>query len=184
MTAPGRAGAGAAGLLVLLLGSSLLSGCAIFHKKKPVACPGFGILGDADKITHFTPRGQDITDIDYRATVAGLGGSCASADDGQAIEMKVSIKLLANRGPALTGDQIGVPYFVSVIDRRDQKILAKATFVSPIKFAAGHAEAGVVEKVSEHIPLAPGAHGPDYEILVGFQLTQTELDYNRTHPGQ
>ena len=171
--------------LGLLLAGTLLSGCAIFHKSKPIPCPHIGILGDAANLTAFRPGGgHDITDVDYKAEVEGLSGTCSSAEHGKAIDMNVSLRLIASAGPALQGTKIGVPYFVSVIDHKSGQILAKADFISPINFPSGHRRAGVVEQVNEHIPVAHGRQGPDFDVLVGLQLTEAQLDYNRSHTGE
>ena len=162
-----------------LLALPALAGCSLFDKTPPPPCPQIGILADAQKMTVFRPGGKDITDVIYKAEVAAISGACKSADGGKAIDMTVSLKLIATRGPASKGESIKLPYFVSVVDHQSQQILAKSAFDSPLDFPSGARRAGVVEEVSEHIPLTQGRKGPDYDVLVGLQLTPEQLKYNR-----
>lgn len=172
-------------LAVLLVTAPLLSACALFNKTPPPPCPQIGILADAAKLTHFRPgEGRDITDVDFKGEVVGISGACKTGDKGKAIEMTVSLRLVATRGPASSGSAVTLPYFVSVVDHQTQRILAKRNFDSPIDFSGGQRRAGVVEVVTQHIPLTQGRKGSDFDVLVGLQLTAEQLDYNRHQVNQ
>ena len=59
----------------------------------------------------------------------------------------------------------GIEAFTPVINPPESAILGIGTIVRP-------------ETVQEIIPLADGQNAVAYEILIGIQLTQDELDYN------
>ena len=58
-------------------------------------------------------------------------------------------------------------------------ILAKEIFTSIVPFPEGRSQAGVVEELEQIIPLPDRKAGPNYEIIVGFQLTEEQLQQNR-----
>ena len=72
---------------------------------------------------------------------------------------------------------IDVPYFVAVADSQG-RIIAKQLFTTRLTFIAGIGTIVRPETVQEIIPLADGQNAVAYEILIGIQLTQDELDYN------
>ena len=73
-----------------------------------------------------------------------------------------------------------VTYFVAVIDRR-QTILNKRDFVIDLTFPPAQSRLEITEQLEEFIPLPKDASGDDYGIVIGFELTPDELQYNREH---
>jgi hypothetical protein len=71
-------------------------------------------------------------------------------------------------------------YFVAVIDRQ-QAILTKRDFVIDLDFPAAQSRLEITEQLEEVIPLPKEASGADYGIVIGFELTPEELQYNREH---
>ena len=98
-------------------------------------------------------------------------------------ETRLEVLVVDNRiaallGPAAGGPAVELPYFVAIVGP-DQAILAKQVFRSPIEFEKNRRRAGAMEQIDQTIPLAEGQTGADFEVLVGFQLTAQQLDYNR-----
>jgi hypothetical protein len=69
---------------------------------------------------------------------------------------------------------------VAVIDRR-QTILTKRDFVIDLSFPNSQSRLDITEQLEEFIPLPKDANGADYGIVIGFELTPDELQYNRDH---
>ena len=169
-----RTGAVAGAALVLGAG---LAGCGLFDRGPPKPCPRVSILRDAGSMTQFKPGpGRDLIDVRFEATFGEMSLSCEYDED--VITMKVGLQLFAARGPAADAPATELRYFVAVVDRT-QRILVKETFVSYLDFPRNRSRVGIAEEIAPRIPLKRGESAADYEILVGFQLSPAELDYNR-----
>ena len=169
-----RTGAVAGAALVLAAG---LAGCGLFDRGPPKPCPRVSILRDAGSLTQFKPGpGRDLIDVRFEATFGEMSLSCTYDDN--VITMIVGLQLFAARGPAADAPATELRYFVAVIDRA-QRILVKERFVSNVEFPRNRNRAGVAEEIAPRIPLRRDESAADYEILVGFQLSPAELEYNR-----
>jgi hypothetical protein len=74
-----------------------------------------------------------------------------------------------------------VTYFVAITDR-SQNIVAKQAFTSQFNFS-DKATAAIDDELVQRIPLAPTAPGSDHTLILGFQLTPEEIDFNAKNRG-
>ena len=169
----------------VMLAALALGGCSsvLSDGSKPaLACPKVGIVRDANKVTLFRPgNGQNATDVMARGLIADYTGTCTYDDSGVAID--VSLVLVAERGPAMTGAQAPFTYFVAV-STPDGTIVSKQAFPTTVDFPANGPRAGSREDLQPRIPLPKGQDARAYQILVGFQLSPDQLDYNRRNQGR
>ena len=86
--------------------------------------------------------------------------------------------LSAERGPALQTSQFSFDYFVTILTP-DGAVSAKEVFRTPVGFPSGVFRAGALESLTQTIPLESGADARGYSILIGFQLTEDQVEYNR-----
>ena len=70
-----------------------------------------------------------------------------------------------------------MPFYVAITDVAEN-IIAKETFGSKLEFQQSRRRIGMVEEISQKIPLA-GRRPSEYEILVGLQLNADQLEFNR-----
>lgn len=169
--------------MALLLVPMLMAACS---SKKDVApaCPRVSVLGEAGTMTRFAPGpGRDILDIDFEAEVADVSSACRDHKrDGKPVSLVVLAPVLvASRGPANTDRQAQFSYFVSVVDSA-QQILTKQIFPVTIDFSGNRNRVAFRDDdppITVDVPNPGGAGARAYEILVGMQLTQDEIDYNR-----
>ncbi|MFO1152444.1 MAG: hypothetical protein U1E42_02095 [Rhodospirillales bacterium] len=171
---------------VALLTAALLTGAlaACSSKEKPPACPRVAVLNGAGTLTRFAPGGgRDILDMDFEAEIADVVSACRDQKrDGNPISVVVVAPVLvANRGPANQDRQARFNYFVSVVDG-SETILTKQIFPIAMDFSGSRNRVVLRDDdppitIDVPNPQKIGARG--YEILVGFQLTQEEIDYNR-----
>ena len=168
----------AAGSALAVAAAMLLAGCSTFGGQTlDLACPKVGVLADAAHVTLFAPgSGHSPANVTARGTVADFSGKCSYDDTG--VTVALSLALVAERGPALAGNQVAVDYFVA-LSQPDGTIAAKQVFPTTIDFKGNSPRAGTREDVQPHIPLPKGVDARAYQILLGFQLTQDQLDYNR-----
>ena len=167
--------------LALLLVPALAGCDGVFGKKLngeglDLACPKISILRDANHVTLYRPGGQDATSVQARAQIVDYGGNCTYDETGVTVD--VSLFLVAERGPAMTGGALPLNYFAAVIDPMGNT-LTKTQFDTTIDFTGNSPRAGSREDLEPHIPLAKGKDARGYQVMVGFQLSRAQLDANR-----
>ncbi len=155
----------------------LSAGCGLFSSEPPRPCPPVSVLKDAAELIRYRPGpGRDLIDVVDQAKVARVERKCDY--DGNRLVVELKLDLAVERGPAAAAATVELPYFIAVIDAR-QRILAKEVFISRITFPADRRRLGVREETEQIIPLAESQSGADFEILVGFQLTEQQLEESR-----
>lgn len=148
-----------------------------FSKKELRPCPGLAVLRDTGRITEYRPgAGRDLLDVRYTVDIADVRATCKYDD--LTLRMSVAIDLIFTRGPAAEGAAMRVPYFVAVTKGEDE-ILAKRIFDSEIEFPESRRRAGVREEVDQTIQLLPDESAAAYEIIIGLQVSEDQLQRNR-----
>ncbi|MFC3226506.1 hypothetical protein ACFOGJ_04650 [Marinibaculum pumilum] len=167
-------------LALLLFASAVLAGCS---RERPPPCPDVRILAITSEMTKFRPGpGRDLTDVEYEVSTEAVAGGCAFRDENSRVEVEMTVTFVIERGPALQGDRVQFPYYIAIVTR-DEQILAKEVFQSQAEFGQGQRRIGLTESSREVIPMPDGQISLDYEILVGLQLTEEQLAYNRRERG-
>jgi|HigsolmetaAR203D_1030402.scaffolds.fasta_scaffold00476_23 hypothetical protein len=144
----------------------------------PQGCPSVRIVSDADRITQFRDGpGRDLTDVVARGVIADFSGECAY--EGNTVTVDLDLVIGAEKGPAAAaGDPARFVYFVAVADP-ELNILNKREFDTEIAFEGASSRAAVMEELVQVIPLERPVDGQYYQVLVGFQVSPEQLDYNR-----
>jgi hypothetical protein len=155
---------------------ALLPACSMFDKKDERACPRIEVVGDLSRVVKFQDGpGRDLSDIVYVARIDDAKSGCRYDKTGVTIELTVS--LLGERGRAGAGAaKTDATYFVAVTDRA-QNIIDKPIFTSQFDFSDKNV-AAIYDDFQLRIPLAETASASDHTIIVGFQLTPEEIDFN------
>lgn len=180
---PSRLRHAVAAVFALGIAGFAITGCSWFKKDVQV-CPKVLILSDTAQMTSFRPgNGRDVTDVQFQGEVNKVDSQCKYDKDTKVIDMTATLTLVAARGAALRQGEVTLPFFVSVVDRKTEKVLNKRIFQSPVPFPEGHRRSGVSEEIAERITVAAGHAITDYEVLVGFQLTEEQVDFNRKQRG-
>jgi hypothetical protein len=143
-------------------------------------CPLMGVLYDSSRLVSFAqPNNVRYANIDHTGEMEGVRGLCRYVD-ANPITMQMDISMQFGRGPASTSDRQTYRYWVAVT-RRGRAPIAKEYFDVDVRFPRN---AAVVDHV-EHIDriVIPRANadtsGENFEILVGFELTPEQLQFNR-----
>jgi hypothetical protein len=160
----------------------LLAGCGGGSGSRlPVACPTPGLLAEGADLTRYQPGPiRDLTTQEYDARLTGLSGSCTPGRDDRSIEMQLSVGFSVERGVVAEGREVDLPWFVAVMDRRDDRILNRVAFTERAVFARNETQVAVQgAPVSLSLPVGEGRSAQDYRILVSFALTGEELALNR-----
>ena len=145
-----------------------------------LTCPEITKVGDAVKLTRFSPGGHDLTDVLFEAAVGAVGGSCSSGDNGS-VNVALNVQFTASRGPADKTRKALFTYFVAIVDK-SENILAREQFDTGVAFPGNQTRNTAVEELEENIPLQKGQQGNQFRVFIGFVLTPDEVAYNRAHP--
>ena len=73
---------------------------------------------------------------------------------------------------------VDLRYLIATIDRNDQ-ILAKEVYKTTLSFMDGIQTARNTQEVEVFIPSAGKIDFRNHKVLVGFELTEVQLQYNR-----
>ena len=160
-----------AGIAALVLG-----GCGLILSTPGVVCPSVAVVAEAADVTQFAASGRDVVDIRYFARFADVQWSCDL--DGSSLEVELTLFLEGAAGPTSKAQTADFTYFVALA-RRGGGIIAKETFESRIALSSDAGTGILTDEIDQRIPLRAGQSGADLEILVGFQLTREQLEYNR-----
>ena len=164
-------------LAVLSLSAAALAAC-VDNQLPP--CPSVRVDSTTARLTQFKEgAGRDITDVEYQAEVVAYEGVCEFSEKG--VEVKMDLDFAIATGAAVKKGPASLYYFVAV----------PQLFPDPVGkrvFQLRHdlpATPGVREKVRENdlrifIPLKKDEPAASYDVYVGLQLTNEQLDYNRT----
>ncbi|CAK0774517.1 Lipoprotein [Azospirillaceae bacterium] len=157
-------------------GCSMLSSSSTKERTGDLGCPQVGIIRDLSQITNFRPGKRDLADVISHAEIADFKGDCTY--DGKGVSISVAVALVAERGPAFTGSQADYTYFVAIANP-ENRILAKQEFSTAVEFKNGAPRAGTREELTQAIPLAVDEDGRGYRVMLGFQLTPEQIEFNR-----
>ncbi len=156
--------------------ATVLAACA--DDAVPPPCPPVSFVSGLERATQFVPgQGTDLTEVTYDGRLESLSAGCDFRKEG--VRMVVSFNVVATRGAAATDRLARIPFFVAITDQNGE-ILEKEIFESEIPFEGNARRVGRVEEIEPYIPypIEPVLDG--YRVLIGFQLDEKQLEYNRT----
>lgn len=165
----------------LLAGLALLSACSSNEDKPAPSCPTVLILADAEHFTQFRPgRGRDVTDIVAEGDIIGFKGSCEFGKKNATLEMTLSVSFSLARGAANSNAVVEFPYFVAVPSMYPDPA-GKAVIPASVQFPGNLSKVRYSdEELQLSLPLGDGLAGASYEVIIGFQLDEDQLAYNRS----
>jgi hypothetical protein len=166
--------------LPLLAALPLLTDCAPSVGAFAPYCPTPRRLADASQLTVYRPgaTGRDVTDLVLQAEIVDVGGACQNGDDKGTVQADAAVTFRFNRGPAMPGRGIDVPYLVTITlgdaIREQQAYRMRVVFPSNVD---------TVTLASEPIhmvfPVNKTTTAASYTIWAAFQLSPEQLEYNR-----
>lgn len=143
-------------------------------------CPLMGVLYDTARVVRFEqPGNQRYANIAFTGEMQGVRGLCRYVD-ADPIRMNMEIEMAFGRGPAATTDHQTYRYWVAVT-RRGRAPIEKVYFDVDVRFPRGEHVVTQRERIDQIV--IPRANeeisGENFEILVGFELTPEQLQFNR-----
>lgn len=162
-------------VVLLALG---LAGCKGFGgaANAQYTCPAATTIPELQTIARLAPNGSDDS-IQSAGRIASVTSSCEDEDAGIATKLSIDFSALRT-GPGIK--RVELPYFVAIADSTGN-ILGKQLFAIAVEFPDQAPTVRTTEKVTAHLPLKNPQLGNVYTIIVGFQLSKNEIDFNRAH---
>ncbi len=142
-------------------------------------CPSASILSDTAVLTVFRAGAPaDPSGEAYTAAIDSVTSHCSYTKGAPTASATFSFTMHATRAPSPDGATYTLPYFLALT--QGERILSKKNGTFRITFAPGSAATTDSETLADTtITLEPGHPPTDYQLLVGFQLTDAERAYNQ-----
>ena len=155
----------------------LMSACS-FEPVPP--CPEIRIDAATASLTEFKQgSGRALEDVKYQAEIVSFEGTCQFDNGG--VEAVMDVDMIVTGGPAAQPGSVDLYYFVA-IPRFFPNPDGKKIFNRAYKIRAGGARR---ERITESnvrifLPLEDRLTAAGYDIYLGFQLTDEQLQHNRS----
>ncbi len=168
---------------IALLGALLLLPAACSSDedlgKEPLACPTVGVLSDASMLRVFADgAGREQANTAYELEFMRAHLLECELKKGK-MTASLRFEARAKTGPAVSSNEYEYPYFVALLNP-DGEVISKTIQKGSVKFKSGKAEAFFAEEYDDvEFTVPEGKDGRGYEILIGFQLTRDQIEFNR-----
>lgn len=143
----------------------------------PGPCPSAYALADASRLVQI--RGAEtLANVGFTGEIIGVRSFCRYHND-EPIIADLEIDFGFGRGPAAGDSSHTYRYFVAVT-RADEAVIHKEYFQTRANFGGGDRvyQTETIDYIK--IPRAnEETSGANFEIIVGFELTPEELEFNR-----
>lgn len=150
-------------------------------KAMTATCPVVKIMPVAKSMTNFNKdmAGQ----MTSRATIDEVRGGCEFVNGGMEVDLDILMTgQITNAGRDAKDNKneefVSFPYFVSVLNPSkkpiDKDILSSVIHFRPMVNQSKHAE-----KITQMIAMNDPQNAGNYTIIVGYQLSRQQLEYNR-----
>jgi len=148
-------------------------------------CPDVGLVPELTRMTKFKDgQGRTIDDIQYDVVVQATSQPVCREKD-RRVYVTLQIAFAAQRARAAAGGRIEFSYFVAIRHRVTGEIIAKEVFPVGVNWPQGRTSAVLEEELEQvTIPIRKDEKPIYYAILVGLQLTEEQLDFNRVRRGE
>ena len=153
-------------------------GSAFDTRQNVGACPPAGAIYQAARIVQFDGDDQRFGNVEYTGEIVDVRLYCRYADDNP-VRAEVEIDFAFGKGPAASADRKDYRYWIAVT-RRSGKVLNKEYFNVEADFSDSPVtgETELIQQIV--IPRADGSvSGANFEVLIGFDLTESQLAYNQ-----
>lgn len=146
-------------------------------------CPRVSAMPELSRVTQFADESRPVPETILSETVlTKLDTSCITTESSLNLDIMLNFtSSLGTAGLSHSGPESSYshPYFVAVV-APDGKIIAKDVFALSPVFTSGQKIVFSSERLQQTIPLSSSIPANKYQIMVGFQLSEAELSYNRS----
>lgn len=141
-------------------------------------CPPAAVLYDASRVVEMEGDSNNFNNISYTGELNGIEIFCRYVSD-QPLRATLELDFAFGKGPMADANRHQYRYWVAVT-RRSSKVLAKEYFTIDANFGRDKVTGQTVTLEDIVIPRVDGTiSGANFEIVVGFDLTDEQLAFNR-----
>ncbi|MEM1150069.1 MAG: hypothetical protein AAGI03_05875 [Pseudomonadota bacterium] len=169
--------------LTVLAATALLAACntgvgdAFDSRQNAGPCPPAASLYEASRVVKLED-GENFGNITYTGEITDVRLFCRYVG-GDPLEAQLELDFAFGKGPNGSQDRHSYTYWIAVT-RRNGAVLAKEWFTTEANFSGSKVDAVGERHGSITIPRADNTiSGANFEILVGFELTEEQLQFNR-----
>ncbi|MBR0679646.1 hypothetical protein GXW74_04060 [Roseomonas eburnea] len=166
-----------------LAGAAMLAGCGgsgVSSTSPPAPCPRVTVLADGADLTRFRPGGgQDLASMTTDARLIGFQARCDYTRRREGVSVAISAVFDVERGPAATGRDVNLPWFIAVTDLDDTQVIDRQEYVTPAAFDVNVNRIRVQSRPVTFSFPADERLVENHNIRLSFQLTPEELALNR-----
>ena len=140
-------------------------------------CPKVGVISDLDRVTEIeVAASQSKSSILLSSKIQRLRTKCTASANSITISIVFDLFSKLSRYDIQT--EFDLRYLIATVNPNDQ-ILAKQVYKTTVSFMDGIQTARNTQEVEVFIP-SPGVMDfRNYKVLVGFELTDVQFQYNR-----
>ena len=159
-------------ILIIYLGF----GCAI-SSNDMAYCPKVGVISDLDRVTEIeVAASQSKSNILLSSKIQRLRTKCTVSANGKTISIVFDLFSKLSRYDIPT--DVDLRYLIATVNPNDQ-ILAKQVYKTTVSFMDGIQTTRNTQEVEVFIPSTEDVDFRNHKILVGFELTEAQLQSNR-----
>lgn len=169
--------------LAALAATFILAGCnsgvgdAFDTRQNAGPCPPAASLYEAARVVKLQD-GENFGNISYTGEITDVRLFCRYVG-GDPLEAQLELDFAFGKGPSGTANTHTYNYWVAVT-RRNGNVLAKEWFTTQASFSGSNIDAVSERHANIVIPRVDDSiSGANFEILVGFELTEEQLQFNR-----
>lgn len=141
-----------------------------------LVCPTPLIAPDLDAAAQLRPGGSGgPDDVRFGVKLVSVNTNCSTEKIGLTADTRISF-LAARTDPSVTHGDFA--YFIAVADAQ-RNILNKKEYQMSVEFSPRQGQVRMSDEVAVGLPLRDLSAGGKYLIIVGLQLSQEQLDFNR-----
>lgn len=151
----------------------------------PVAadCPSMSIMPELKHLAEFTDpaKPSELNKIS-EITMVGVQSTCQQHKNAMAMQIEIVLSgKIGSKGRANKSDKpnFSYPYFIAVTDDKGT-VVAKEVFAANVAYAPEQVDSKQIESITQNLPVAAKDDLGKYRVVVGFQLDDAQLTYNRS----
>lgn len=161
---------------IVVLAAAALSGCGGSSRDIGNVCPRVVVLKEASELTE--PLTVDPALQIYRLRIADTAPECEFR--GEIVEVSLQVGLRAFKGPGAPAT-VTVPIFIAATET-DTEVISRVVRDLTVTFAPDEVEAYAILPEEEiKIAVAEGRKSWNYEVVIGLELTDAQIAFNRRH---
>ena len=146
-------------------------------------CPEVVVVDDLSFMSEFADGSTRSNQLVSRVLMNGAQTTCSFQRDFVELDIKLSFTgELGAKGRLRPNDKpyVAYPFFVAVTDQ-ERNLLAKEVFSASMTFNRDENSHTYVENLRQLIPIDSQGEANDFVVMIGFQMSEEQLRYNRAN---